>query len=409
MVEEASPRVVVVDPTLLDEQQLAVVQAAARSAVWFQADDAGFVAMLDDAQARFAPGRPSDALAIVFTSGTTGRSKGAVLSQTFMLLEADAYIRVVEPRESGETFWTVLPLFHTNALCLTLVGALLSGEVGIVRNGFSASRFWDQIRSDGATVTNLLGAMVPILLKAPPSKDRDHHLRLVAGGGVPGAAVEEFELRFGVEFREIYGLTETGMNAGQTSATRKRGSVGKAFEHWDVRVDGEPGTEGEIQIRGLSPGAVLECYWADEERTHEAFTADGFFRTGDLGRLDCEGYLYFLGRIKDCIRRRGENISPLEVELAVSRHPAVAECAAVGVPSPLGEDEVKLAYVLLPGAELSPDDLHTFCQQEMAGFMVPRYLEAVAALPKTATEKVERHLLTALGPGVRDFAPLQSR
>lgn len=401
MVSHAEPAAVLADPRLLDAAQLADVRASAPAAGWLTATD--FLALAEKSTAYGGAGDPFTAGAIVYTSGTTGRSKGSVLSQAFLLYEADAYLRAVDPA-ADDVFWTALPMFHTNALCLTLLGGLLAGRRVVVRDGFSASRFWRQVREDGGTVVNLLGAMVPILLKTHPSPVGEHPVRLAVGGGVSATAVREFEERFSLRFLEIYGLTETGMNAARPPAAGKVGTVGRPLPNWEIRVDAAAGSDGEIQIRARRRGALFDGYWRDAERTAAAFTVDGFFRTGDLGRYDADGDLSFRGRVKDCIRRRGENISPSEVEFSVAEHPAIAECVAVPVPSELAEDEVKVVYVVHGGAEVTAEELHAFCRQRMARFMVPRYLERRDALPKTATQKVERHRLGGLGPGVHDMA-----
>jgi carnitine-CoA ligase len=396
MVANVSPRLVITDGGAIDEEQAAVLRGAAPLArqVGIGPDPREPLAAVADGDPVTATGDPLDPVAIVYTSGTSGRSKGAILSQAFVAMEAEAYLEVVEPRPD-DVFWSVLPLFHTNAMCLTLAGALLAGGHAVLRPRFSASRFWSDLRADGGTATNLLGAMVPILLKGDPAAAAGHRLRVVTGGGVPVASVREFSARFGVPFRELFGLTETGVNAGETGTAGRRGSVGRPLPNWEVRVDSGPGEEGEIQIRGRRPGAIFSGYFNDPERTAESFTGDGFFRTGDRGRFDGDGYLYFRGRIKESIRRRGENVSPWEVEEAFARHPAVAECAAVAVPAELGEDEVKIAYVLRPEADASPGELYRFCRGEMAPFMVPRFYQRLDALPKTATEKVERARLVA--------------
>ncbi|SHK64265.1 AMP-binding enzyme C-terminal domain-containing protein [Pseudonocardia thermophila] len=390
-----------VDSSLLDGSQQADVRASAVKAKLFEA--AEFLTSVSSSTPYPGTADPFAPGAIVYTSGTTGRSKGAILSQAFLLHEADAYLSAVEPIER-DVFWTTLPLFHTNALCLSLLGGLLAGRPVVIRNRFSASRFWEQVRGDGGTVVNLLGAMVPILLKTHPDPVTDHPVRLAVGGGVSAPAVEAFEKRFGVRFMEIYGLTETGMNAARSPGSGGVGTVGKALPSWEIRVDAPDGSDGEIQIRARRRGALFDGYWRDEERTAAAFTDDGFFRTGDLGRYDTDGNLSFRGRAKDCIRRRGENISPSEVEYSVAQHPAIAECVAVPVPSELAEDEVKLVYVIHGGAQVTPQELHEFCKERMAPFMVPRYWERRDVLPKTPTQKVERHRLQGLGPNVHDMA-----
>jgi crotonobetaine/carnitine-CoA ligase len=248
--------------------------------------------------------------------------------------------------------------------------------------------------------------MIPILCKQPPGPgDRDHHARLTACAATPKDVWLQFEERFGVRIIEGYGLTETtGFCVTNPRDAVRVGSIGRAMDFVDALVVDdqdravEPGRCGEIAIRARAPHTLMEGYYRMPQQTAEAMRG-GLFHTGDMGYADADGYLYFVDRIKQSIRRRGENISSWEVEKVVNAHPQVLESAAVGVPSDLGEEEVKVYVVCRPGAALAPLDIIRWCEARMAYFMVPRYVEFRAALPKTATERVEKYKLKQEGIG----------
>jgi crotonobetaine/carnitine-CoA ligase len=393
----------IVDPAETDDDQLATLRRGAGAIGWFEAasGESAFIAAVDEAAPAQSAGGPDLPLSIMFTSGTTGRSKGVVLDQRFYLTEAEAYGRVCEV-QADDVFGTVLPMSHANAQIASLIGAILAEVPLVCWRRFSASRFWEQMSAEGITIVNLLGAMTPILLKTYLEPVRGHRVRVAVGGAIPPAAAEEFRGRFGVDTREVFGLTEVGIACGETSGSRRLGSAGRPLAAWEFRID-PPGVEGEIQIRGRRPGAMFREYWRDPDRTADAFTNDGWFKTGDRGLLDEDGFLYFTGRLKDSIRRRGENISADEIELIVLQHPGVAECAALAVPSELAEDEVKLVFVGMPGAVPTVAELHAFCQERMAGFMVPRFYEVRTRLPRTSTLKVIKGELVTTAPPAVDM------
>lgn len=262
------------------------------------------------------------------------------------------------------------------------------------------------MRDVGATIFNALAAMVPILMKQPEGPgDRDHRARVVACAATPPEFWRPFEQRFGVHIVEGYGLTETaGFCACCPPAGAPIPSFGKAMPFVEMAVFDEqdrpvpPRTAGEVVVRALEPHALMEGYFKQPDATATA-KRGGWFHTGDRGYQDEAGHFYFLDRMKQSIRRRGENISSWEVEKAVNSHPAVLESAAVGVPSELGEEDVKICVVVRPGASLTPEALLDWCQDRLAYFMVPRCVELRAALPKTATERVEKYKLKAEGRG----------
>ncbi|WP_326535702.1 AMP-binding protein [Pseudorhodoferax sp.] len=344
--------------------------------------------------------RCSDPFLLMYTSGTTGPSKGCLsphgYAATYGLQRAEAF-----GYREDDVLFTGLPLFHGNALIGTCFSALVTGAAIALTRRFSVSRFWDEVQASGATQANLLGAMANFLWNQPPGpQDRAHRLRQCTVVPVPafGAA---FEQRFGVALTSVYALSDYGMGTllGPDHPPAKKLSAGLPAPGVEVAVvDDEdmpqpPGSPGEIVLRAHAPWTTGQGYWKMPEAT-VASRRNLWFHTGDRGYLDADGYLYFVDRKKDAIRRRGENISSWEIEQTVQRHPAVAAVAAYAVPG-VSEDEVMVSVVLRAGQALAPAELVAYCQQEMAYFMVPRYVDIVAELPRTLTEKVEKYKLRA--------------
>lgn len=350
--------------------------------------------------------RPEEVAAILYTSGTTGPPKGAALSHHAYLNSAGFFAEEMVGARSEDTLYTCLPLFHINAQAHTVLPAMLQGATAALGEHFSASAFWDEIRAHRATIFNLLAAMIPILYKRPADAgDRTHGARLTACAATPKELWQPFEERFGVRIVEGYGLTETaGFCVANPRGAGRVGSIGKPMGFVEARVvdehdrDVPVGIQGEIAIRGRAPHVLMEGYYRMPDETSVVMRG-GWFHSGDRGHRDADGYLYFVDRMKQSIRRRGENISSWEVERIVNAHPSVLESAAVGVPSELGEEEVKVCVVPRPGQVIEPLDLVRWCETRMAYFMVPRYVELLDVLPKTATERVEKYKLKERGVG----------
>ena len=349
---------------------------------------------------------PSDPLGIIYTSGTTGPPKGAMISRYNYLNTGRVWAdQMVEVRDD-DVFFTTLPLFHANAQMFTTMGALNSGRPFVLRERFSASRFFDEIRASGATIFNYIGGMLTMLMKQPEREDdADNPIRATFGGAAPREIWLDIEKRFGLTIVEGFGLTESGGVCLCNPPDKiKVGSIGRPVPYADVAVWDDhnqpvpPGRTGEIVVKPKTPEAMFLGYYKQPDKTEEAW-AGGWFHTGDRGSTDEDGYFYFVDRIKDCIRRRGENISSFEVEKVVNSHPQVLESAAVAVPAELGEDEVKIYVVPRPGETIDPADLLGFCEERMAYFMVPRYVEFLEAFPKTATERIQKFELRNLGIG----------
>ena len=342
--------------------------------------------------------QPSDPLAINFTSGTTGPSKGVLASHAHVITFARDWIRATDFGER-QSIYTCMPLFHAVASWLGVVPAIINGGRISIAPRFSASGFWDDVRRARADVAHGIFSMVPILMKQPPRpNDADQPARRFYFAKVD----EAFERRFNCRIVEVYGATETGVvTMTPPGEPRRAGSCGKPnTETFDVMVADDNdqavhvGTVGEILVRPRRPFAMLTAYYNNPEATVEAFR-NLWFHTGDNARADADGYLYFVDRKKDAIRRRGENISSSEVEAVLNRHPAVLECAVVAAPSDLGEDEVKAVIVLRDGARASPEELWAFCDEHMPRFWVPRYLVFMHQMPKTPSQKIRKYMLRA--------------
>jgi crotonobetaine/carnitine-CoA ligase len=345
-----------------------------------------------------------DTSCILYTSGTTGPSKGVVLSHTANLHLARTVIGFMR-YEPDDVLYTTFPLFHVNAKFTSVMTALLTGARLVLDQRFSASTFWDRIREKGVTAFNYMGSLLTILHKQPERPDdADNPVRRCYGAACPASIWEQVERRFGLRLREHYGMTEIGIATMNTEEGTRVGSIGRAAPYFEVRVadggDNEvgPGEVGEIQVRPRFPDTIIDYYWNRPDATIEAFR-NLWFHTGDLGSRDEDGFYYYVDRLKDSIRRRGENISSFEVESVVNTHPAVLESAAFGVPSELGEDDVMVAVVLKEGQSLSPTELLDFCQPRLAHFAVPRYVAFRDSIPKNASQRIQKFKLREEGVG----------
>jgi carnitine-CoA ligase len=339
--------------------------------------------------------RYSDTAGMLYTSGTTGRSKACVLSHRYFVSQA-----AIAVRDFGlvheDVLYCPFPLFHADATALTVVPALLTGATAAIGRRFSASRFWSEVRAVEATVFDFMGATLSILQKADPkADDTANPVRLAWGVPVPAWA-PQFEERFDLKLLELYGSVEANLPITQRhDQARVLGSCGRAIPEFEVAVVDDkdtpmpPGLPGELVVRPRVPYTTFNGYFADGEATAEAFR-NLWFHSGDVMRQDEDGNFYFIGRKSESIRRRGENVSAHEVEEGVLAHEAVLECAAVGVPSELTEEDVKVFVVRKPGKELSAEELWSFCAGTMARFQVPRYIEFIGSLPKTPTGKISK-------------------
>ena len=363
------------------------------------------LAVVDYGELRASGDRPppfrkpssGDPMNIIYTSGTTGPAKGAVLPQAFPIEQARIKIEQWG-LTADDVLFSALPLYHVNARFSTLGTALVVDGRAALVSRFSAGTFWDQVRAAGATEVGVVGAVSSILLRQESGPaDRDHNVRMMHGAaGIPMDRRADFEERFGLKLVTGFAMTETGhfSTTSPDDPMRYRAS-GRPVPQYEVAVvdadDNEvpPGTVGELVVRPRVPGVMMTGYHRQPEATQASFR-NGWFHTGDLATIEADGYIRWVDRIADAIRRRGEMISSTEVERAVSAFDGIAECAAVGVPSELGEEDVKLVVVPEPGQTIDPAALQRHCQATIPDFCQPRYLEILDELPKGATHKVNK-------------------
>ena len=345
--------------------------------------------------------RPGDTLTILYTSGTTGPSKGVCCphAQSYWW---GHHVGEMLGVTRDDVLHTTLPLYHSNALN-AILHASLRGARLVVAPRFSASRFWMRLAESEATVTYLLGAVVSILAKRDSSPhDRAHRVRVALSPATPAELHAEFQDRFGVSLVDAYGMTETNAVIGPHNGRQRRGTMGVLVPGFDARVvdadDAEvpDGTPGELVLRADEPFAFATGYWRMPEQTTAAWR-NLWFHTGDRVVREPDGSYRFVDRIKDAIRRRGENVSAWEVEQVLLLHPDVAAAAAVPVPSELAEDEVMAFVVSREGTTVDPSELVEHCRSRLASFAVPRYVEIVDALPLTENGKVRKFVLRELG------------
>jgi len=348
---------------------------------------------------------PDDPLVMIYTSGTTGYPKGVVHSHRNFVQAAEAFVERLH-LQRGERLFAVLPFHHINALFYSFGGALACGGTLITVAQFSASRFWALATRHGATQLNILAAVGNILAKRPRSEfDPSHRIRKIYGGPISEEMMRVFQGEFGVpDLIEGYGMSEIpGAFNNPFDGLRKLGSIGKPARHprherfVEARIVDDQGKEvaggeaGELLVR--TPIAML-YYFDDAVQTAQAF-ADGWLRTGDMARRDDDGYYYFIARKKDIIRRRGENISGAELDRVLGDHPDVLEAAAIGVPAPLGDEDILAVLVARTDPPPAPASVLAWCAERLAAMKVPRYVVFVDSLPHTASQRIVKYRLRA--------------
>ncbi|MDQ2736978.1 MAG: ATP-dependent acyl-CoA ligase [Pseudomonadota bacterium] len=350
---------------------------------------------------------PGDTLAILYTSGTTGPAKGVTCPHAQFHAWGENTARILGVT-AGDVLCTTLPLFHINALN-TFAQAALCGARVVFEPRFSASGFWPAMQAANATVVYLLGAMVPILLSRPEVEaERTHRIRVGLGPGVPVAAALAFRERTGIALIEGYGSTETNFVIATTIATPCDGRMGWPQPGFDARVVGEhdaelaDGSAGELVLRADVPFSFASGYFNRPRDTVQAWR-NLWFHTGDRVVRDADGAFRFVDRLKDSIRRRGENISSYEVEQALLGHPAVAAAAVYPVQCELGEDEVMAALVAHAGCTIDAAELARHCESRLPRFAIPRYIDVLADLPRTENGKVQKYRLRERGVGAETW------
>ncbi len=344
----------------------------------------------------------SDMASILYTSGTTGVSKGVEMSHHYwydIWSQSVKYSRYTE----DDVLYTGLPFFHGNAQGITIGPAILADAKAVIVERFSASSLLEDCRRWNCTEANYIGGIIPILMKQEPSEsDGDNPLRLMVGAAAPVDIWDDFESRFKTKLLEVYGMTECYCCLVVPYDEPRPGSCGKPITGWNVKLvddnDNEvaPGELGEFIAQPQSMFVGTTGYYKQLGPSLE-FVKNFWMHTGDLGRRDEDGYFYFVDRKKQALRRRGENISSFEVEAVINANPAVLESCIVGVPSDVGEEDVKAVVVLKEGQPLSEKELIEWCEPRMAYFAIPRYIAFRSDLPKTPSERVEKYKLKKEG------------
>lgn len=352
---------------------------------------------------RAVPVDPSTTAAFLLTSGSTGMSKPCVLSHRYFLNAAQGLIDGLALK-SDDVLYCPFPMYHLDATALTVLPAILLGATAALSPRFSASNFWHEIREAKATIYDFMGATLALIFKQKDSsQDRQHTVRLAWGVPIPAFA-KEYEQRFGHPLVTLYGSTESGLPIIQ-QGDLVPGSCGRARKGFEVRIadpDGNalpPQTPGHLLLKSELSQAFFSGYFGAPEQTTTAFSGQ-WLNTGDVAKLDEHGNVFFVGRMKDVIRRRGENINAAEVEEEFLRHPDVVVAAAFAVPSELGqgtEDDLKVTIQLRKSSSTDARGLWTWSVKNMARFQVPDVIQIVPEIPKTPTGKVEKTRLSRAG------------
>lgn len=349
---------------------------------------------------------PGDIAGIIYTGGTTGPSKGCMLSQNYIANQALRTREMCDPRP-GEVNWTCLPLFHLNALVVTILYSVVSQTTAAITTRFSLSGFWGDIEKSGASVASVLGSMIPLIANMP---DNDAmlrckgQLRMARGAPFPSELQEIWHNRFGAEIvgAHVYGLTEASfisMLSYDEAKSAPPGSSGKLndrdFEVMIVNDNYEEmpaGESGEILVRPRRPNVMFEGYWGRPQETLDIM-GGMWLHTGDIGKFDANNFFYFVDRKKDYLRRRGENISSYEMETTFTMHPDVKEVAVHAVPSEFTEDDVKITVVKEAGASVTEHELALWAIDNVPYYAVPRYIEFRDALPKNPVGRILKNQL----------------
>ncbi|MEM7254764.1 MAG: AMP-binding protein [Pseudomonadota bacterium] len=370
-------------------------RATGDDALSLDAITSGEVANLD------APPGYTDLACIMFTSGTTGPSKGVMINHHLLWSYGVNYAEIVGITVDDVSY-NYLPFFHVAGKFVLMASMLVNATMILVPR-LSISEFWHDVRRYRATLMVAVGGVCHMLFaETPRADDADNTLRLIYAVPAPSEFQQDFEARFALRFVEGYGSTEMNIVAGSTPGETPLGSFGRALGSYELDIFDEhdrpcsPGVAGEIVVRPKRPYTVMQGYFGLPGKSVEVMR-NLWLHSGDQGYRDENGWFFFLDRLTDSMRRRGENISSFEVERLVNQHPAIAESAAVAVRSELQEDEVKVVAVRTPGANLTELALLRYCVDTMPYFMVPRFIEFKDALPRTALTKVRKVALRAEG------------
>jgi crotonobetaine/carnitine-CoA ligase len=388
----AKPKAVITDDDLA-----AIVEATGVEAMRATANEASVAANGSGVLSK-EPSRGADRpFAIMYTSGTTGRPKGVIVSHRMLRLSGEA-VALISAAHDGDVMFVWEPLFHIGGAQMIVLPLIRKVRLALI-DRFSASQFWEQVKAVGATHIHFLGGILQILLKQPTGPlDCTHGVRVAWGGGCPREVWRPFEERFGIPIRECYGMTEcSSITTANLDGTL--GSVGKPVPWFDVaikRPDGDlvdVGERGEIIVTTSQPGALTHGYLDNPEATSKALRNDAF-HTGDLGSWDAAGNMYFHGRMSDSARVRGENVSAFEVESVAAKHPSVEDCAMIPVAADIGEQEIKLFVKPRAGAHIDLHDLCRWLEPQLASYQLPRYFAVIPEFERTPSHRIMKHALS---------------
>jgi crotonobetaine/carnitine-CoA ligase len=395
-------RMQAIDTAALEELSACIVVGEADASTGFEERAwADLLASAADAPLDDVDVQPSDLACFIYTAGTTGPSKGCMLPHNYIVALGDQIARAWQ-RRADDVVITPLPLFHFNAISVCVVGTLVVGGSAAIARRFSVSQFWPEVKRTGATMASLLGSLAILIADAEDHPDQaGHKLRLCAAAPFPPATDQIWRERFGcATFSAGFGMTEASLlsmlPAGEEN---KPGAAGKLNDHdFDVRIVDDDdvevpvGESGEIVCRPQRPNLMFAGYWRRADATLEVLR-NLWFHTGDIGKVDEDGFLYFVDRKKDYLRRRGENISSFEMERIFHGHDAIEDVAVHSVASDVGEDDVKVTAVLASGASLTEEELCRWAVDQVPYFAVPRYIEFRGDLPRNPVGRVLKYQL----------------
>ena len=350
-----------------------------------------------------------DPMSIIYTGGSTSMPKGVLVPHLYYIAAALRYKEITQSK-ADDVHFANSHFFHVGGQQFGLTGPLFCGTTGVMTKWFSVSNYWRIARETGATIIDPIGTMMSALLTTPKNDlDKEHKVRVgvgIASGQVRNAYRNEFEERFGVPLLEVYAMTEVGtllcserlddMQTNSCGKTRGWADISIVDEHETPLPHGET---GEILLRPKEPNCMMIEYVNKPSETVSAWK-NLWYHTGDIGFIDTDGYLHFVGRQAHWVRVKGENVSAFEVEKVLTEHPNVQDCGVVGVPADLGEEDIKAYIQVNSSSEVAFNELADWCEERLAYFKVPRYFELVEAFPRTATkQEIARHELRNLGIG----------